>query len=185
MLTCPPHHNLPTTHWGMNYDETSLCMASGNAPAVPSLKSPFATQMPDPMPTPPPTKCWSAPPRRMSGNFTPLVYSADGLASKDARKDERRLACILATKLDQAYSDTVNLVCVRMSLTIVRSNTLLLQSDRNHPLHHRAPSDGIAVASHDSFRNNKLARRELCIPPTQNQPMIYHQCHPMTTNNDQ
>ena len=86
-------------------------------------------------------------------DFTPLVYSVDGLASKDARNAERRLASVLATKWGRSYADMANFVRTRMSLAIVRSNTLLLRGDRNHSLRRRAPLDGTAVASTESLHN--------------------------------
>ncbi|KAL7480450.1 hypothetical protein ACHAW6_006145 [Cyclotella cf. meneghiniana] len=86
-------------------------------------------------------------------DFTPLVYSADGLAFKEARKAEQCLACILASKWDQAYSDTANFICVRMSLPIIWSNTLLLCGEHNHSLRHQAPNDCIAVTSLDLLCN--------------------------------
>ncbi|KAL7475012.1 hypothetical protein ACHAW6_000949 [Cyclotella cf. meneghiniana] len=76
-------------------------------------------------------------------DFTPLVYSVDGLSSKETRKAEQRLACILAKKWDRTYSDIANFIRVQMSLAIVRSNTLLLRGDLNHSLCRRA-SDGTA-----------------------------------------
>ena len=86
-------------------------------------------------------------------DFTPLVYSVDGLASKDARNAERRLASVLAKKWGRSYSDMANFIRTRMSLAIVRSNTLLLRGDRNHSLRRRAPLDGTAVASTESLHN--------------------------------
>jgi hypothetical protein len=86
-------------------------------------------------------------------DFTPLVYSIDGMASKDARTAERRIAWILAKKWNRTYSDIANFIRTRMSLAIVRSNTLLLRGDRNNPLRRRAPTDGIAAACNGQLRN--------------------------------
>ncbi|KAL7475656.1 LOW QUALITY PROTEIN: hypothetical protein ACHAW6_003456, partial [Cyclotella cf. meneghiniana] len=85
-------------------------------------------------------------------DFTPLVYLVDGLASKDARNAKRLLASVLATKWGRSYSDMA--ISTRMSLTIIRSNTLLLRGDRNHSLRRHAPFDGTAVASTESLRND-------------------------------
>ena len=86
-------------------------------------------------------------------DFTPLVYSVDGMASKDARTAERRVAWLLAQKWKRAYSDMANFVRTRMSLAVVRSNTLLLRGDRTSPMRRRAPSDGVAATCHDQLRN--------------------------------
>ena len=63
-------------------------------------------------------------------SFTPLVYSVDGLACKEARAFERRIAGLLATKWDRRYSEMAGFVRARMSLAIVRSNTMLLRGSR-------------------------------------------------------
>ena len=60
-------------------------------------------------------------------SFVPLVYSVDGMACKEARAFEKRVASLLASKLDRRYSEMVGFVRSRMSLAIVRSNTLLLR----------------------------------------------------------
>ena len=86
-------------------------------------------------------------------DFTPLVYSVDGLASKDAHNAERHLASVLATKWGRSYSKMANFVRTRMSLAVVRSNTLLLHGDQNHSLRRHAPLDSIAVTSTAPLRN--------------------------------
>ena len=86
-------------------------------------------------------------------DFTPLVYLVDGLASKDAHNTKRRLASILATKWGRSYSEMANFVRTRMSLAVVRSNTLLLRGDQNNSLRRRAPLDGIAVTSTESLQH--------------------------------
>ncbi|KAL7478164.1 LOW QUALITY PROTEIN: hypothetical protein ACHAW6_003945 [Cyclotella cf. meneghiniana] len=87
-------------------------------------------------------------------DFTPLVYSVDGLASKDARNAEHCLASALATKWGRSYSDMANFVSTPMSLAIIRLNTLLLRGDRNHSLRHCAPLNGTAVALTESLHND-------------------------------
>ena len=86
-------------------------------------------------------------------DFTPLVYSVDGMASKDARTAERRIAWLLAKKWSRTYSDMACFIRTRMSLAIVRSNTLLLRGDRTTPLRRRAPSDGVAATCNSSLQN--------------------------------
>ena len=42
--------------------------------------------------------------------FMPLVYSADGMAGKEAKSFERRIASLLAAKWDRPYSEMVGYV---------------------------------------------------------------------------
>ena len=80
-------------------------------------------------------------------DFTPLCYSVDGLPCKAAKAAERRLASLLSTKWDRQYSEMVHFIRTRMSLSVVRSNTLLLRSERAHSWNRRAPEDGISAAA--------------------------------------
>ena len=57
----------------------------------------------------------------------PLVYSVDGMACKEAKAFEKRVASLLASKWDRRYSEMVGFVRGRMSLAIIRSNTMLLR----------------------------------------------------------
>ncbi|KAL7474030.1 hypothetical protein ACHAW6_000029, partial [Cyclotella cf. meneghiniana] len=86
-------------------------------------------------------------------NFAPLVYSVDGMASKDARMAERCIAWLLAKKWSRTYSDMASFIRTRMSLAIVRSNTLLLQGNRTNPLCQRAPTDGVAATCNSQLLN--------------------------------
>ena len=63
-------------------------------------------------------------------SFIPLVYSVDGMACKEARAWEKRIASLLANKHDRQYSEMVGFVRSRMSLAIIRSNTMLLRGAR-------------------------------------------------------
>jgi hypothetical protein len=76
------------------------------------------------------------------------------MTSKDTQMAERRIAWLLAKKWSRTYSDMANFIRTRMSLAIVRSNTLLLRGDRNNPLCRRAPTDGVAAACNGQFRND-------------------------------
>ena len=86
-------------------------------------------------------------------DFTPLVYSMDGMASKDARTAEQRVAWLLAQKWKHTYSDMAHFIRTRMSLAVNRSNTLLLRGDRTSPMRRQAPSDGVAVTCNAQLRN--------------------------------
>ena len=63
-------------------------------------------------------------------HFTPLVYSPDGMPGTETRAAEKRLAAQLAAKLDRPYSEMAGFVRQRMSLAVVRQNTLLLRGAR-------------------------------------------------------
>jgi hypothetical protein len=62
--------------------------------------------------------------------FMPLVYSVDGMACKEALAFEKRVASLLASKWNRPYSEMVGFVRGRMSLAVIRSNTMLLRGAR-------------------------------------------------------
>ena len=64
-------------------------------------------------------------------DFTPMVYSADGIPQAEALAAQKRLAALLSYKLKQEYSEICGFVQARMSLAIVRSNSLLLRGPRD------------------------------------------------------
>ena len=64
-------------------------------------------------------------------DFTPLVYSVDGIAGREARNAEKRLAALLAAKWRKQYSTMVQYVRVRMTITVVRANSLLIRGSRD------------------------------------------------------
>ena len=64
-------------------------------------------------------------------DFTPLVYSVDGMAGREAKAAEKRLASYLAHKWHRPYSQMVHYVKVRMALSVVRSNSLLIRGTRD------------------------------------------------------
>ena len=63
-------------------------------------------------------------------DFTPLVYSVDGMAGREAKAAERRCASMLAKKWHLQYSQMVHFVRVRMALAVARSNSLLIRGSR-------------------------------------------------------
>ena len=63
--------------------------------------------------------------------FTPTVYSADGIPGAEALAAQKRLAALLSYKLKREYSEMCGFVWARMSVAIVRSNSLLLRGPRN------------------------------------------------------
>ena len=72
-----------------------------------------------------------APCLAMWKGFMPLVYSIDGMAGKEAKPFERRIALLLAVKWDHPYSEMVGYVRGRMGLAIIRHNTRLLRGSRS------------------------------------------------------
>ena len=59
--------------------------------------------------------------------FTPMVYSADGIPRAEVLATQKRLAALLSYKLKWEYYEMCGFVRARMSLSIVRSNSLLLR----------------------------------------------------------
>ena len=59
-----------------------------------------------------------------------MVYSADGIPGAEALAAQKRLAVLLSYKLKQEYSEMCGFVRARMSLAIMRSNSLLLYDPR-------------------------------------------------------
>ncbi|KAL7478621.1 LOW QUALITY PROTEIN: hypothetical protein ACHAW6_004445 [Cyclotella cf. meneghiniana] len=163
VLHCPTCRHLPATPQEMSHKETSSCTASGNMPGARSLTSASATQMPDPMPTPPPTKCWSTPPRKRYGGTNRHASPNERISPHSSTRWmdlPPRMPAMLSTAslaslpLNGAGHTPTWQTSTRMSLAIVRSNTLLLCGDRDNSLHRCAPLDGTAVASMKSLCNN-------------------------------
>ena len=63
--------------------------------------------------------------------FTPTVYSADVIPGSEALAAQKRLAALLSYKLKREYSEMCGFVRARMSLAIVRSNSVLLCGPRD------------------------------------------------------
>jgi hypothetical protein len=78
-------------------------------------------------------------------DFTPMIYSVDGMADKHAWAAEKQIAGILAAKWTRQYSQMASFVRTWMCLAIVQSNTLLLRGDRAMSWRRRAPEDGVAT----------------------------------------
>ena len=85
-------------------------------------------------------------------SFTPLVYSVDGMACKEARAFEKRVASLLASKWERRYSEMVGFVRARMSLAIVRSNTRLLRGARTSRPQQLSMEDGATMSAMDPVR---------------------------------
>ncbi len=85
-------------------------------------------------------------------DFTPMIYSVDGMADKHARAAEKRIASLLAAKWARQYSQMACFVRTRMCLAIVQSNTLLLRGDRAMNWRRCAPDDGVGARAAMTFR---------------------------------
>jgi hypothetical protein len=68
---------------------------------------------------------------KMRKDFTPMVYSVDGIAGREARNAKRRLATHLASKWKHGYSQMVYYVRVRMVIALVCANNLLIHGSRD------------------------------------------------------
>jgi len=75
----------------------------------------------------------------MRKDFTPMVYSVDGIAGRKARNAEKRLATHLGGKWNRVYSQMVYYVRVRMAITVVRANSLLICGSRDQQERPRRP----------------------------------------------
>ena len=60
-----------------------------------------------------------------------MVYFSDRMPGAEASAAQKRLAALLSYKLKREYSEMFGFVRARMSLAIVRSNSLILCSLRN------------------------------------------------------
>ena len=63
-------------------------------------------------------------------DFSPLVYSIDGMAGPMTRAAEKRMASRLAWKWHRQYAEMCGYVRCRMSIAVVRSNTLMWRGSR-------------------------------------------------------
>ncbi len=73
-------------------------------------------------------------------------FTVDGIAGREARNAEKRLATHLAGKWNREYSQMVYYVRVRMAIAVVRANSLLIRGsrDRQRPRRPLIP-DGAAL----------------------------------------
>ena len=78
-------------------------------------------------------------------DFSPLVYSVDGMPCKEARAAEKRMATMLAKKWHRPYPEMCCYVRTRMSLAVVRSTTMLLRGDRATSWRRKGAEDGVAA----------------------------------------
>ena len=84
--------------------------------------------------------------------FAPLVYSVDGMACKEALAFEKRVASLMASKHERRYSEMVGFVRARMSLSVIRSNTLMLRGARVGRAFRPELTDGAAFSAMEGVR---------------------------------
>jgi hypothetical protein len=88
-------------------------------------------------------------------DFTPLVYSVDGMAGRETKMAERCLASQLAWKLKKEYSEMVGYVRTRICMSILRANTLLIRGSRERRSRGRPfLDDGAAMAGWRHWRDH-------------------------------
>ena len=73
----------------------------------------------------------------MRKDFTPLVYSVNGIAGREAKNAEKRLAYHLSKKWHKPLPQMVYYVRVQMAIAMVHANSLLINGskDQQHPCH--------------------------------------------------
>ena len=64
-------------------------------------------------------------------DFAPLVYSVDGIAGREAKNAEKRLAYHLLEKWHKQLPQMVYYVRIRMAIAVVRANSLLIRGSRD------------------------------------------------------
>jgi len=72
-------------------------------------------------------------------DFTPMVYTVDGMPGKEARAAEKKMASHLAAKWTRDYSEMCGYVRAQMSLNLIRANTELLRGSRDRKNEWRPP----------------------------------------------
>ena len=78
-----------------------------------------------------------------------MVYSADGITGAEDLAAQRRLSALLSYMLKREYSEMCGFVRERISLAIVRSNSLLVHGphDKGVRIRHKAKMTDGAVMS--------------------------------------
>ena len=64
--------------------------------------------------------------------FTPLVFSVDGLRGKETNAAIKRVSALLAKKWNRQYSDVCGYTRSRLSIALVRATSMCLRSARDH-----------------------------------------------------
>jgi hypothetical protein len=67
----------------------------------------------------------------MRKDFTPLVYSVDGITGREAKNVKKRLAYHLSEKWHKQLPQMVYYVRIWMDIAVVRANSLLIRGSRD------------------------------------------------------
>ena len=67
----------------------------------------------------------------MQKDFTPLVYSVDGIAGREAKNAEKRLAYHLLKKWHKQLPQMVYYIRIRMAIAVVCAHSLLIRGSRD------------------------------------------------------
>jgi hypothetical protein len=85
-------------------------------------------------------------------DFTPLVYSVDGMSGRETKQAEKQVASALSYKWQREYSEMVAFVRARMALSVVRANTLLLRGSRSRRNRRTQIDEGAAMEGWQAWR---------------------------------
>ena len=80
-------------------------------------------------------------------SFMPLIYSSDGMAAKESKAFEKRVAALLSAKWNRSYSEMCGWVRSRMCLAVVRSNSQKLRGSRTRKAWRPDITDGAALGA--------------------------------------
>ena len=80
--------------------------------------------------------------------FTPLVFSVDGLKGVEAESAMKRLASLLAAKWKRSYSEVCGFVSSRLAITLVRTTSMCLRGarDQTSRAFHATWDSGVGLA---------------------------------------
>jgi hypothetical protein len=76
--------------------------------------------------------------RRRTNIFVHAVYSVDGIAGREAKNAEKRLAYHLSEKWHKQFPQMVYYVRIRMAIAVAHANSLLIRGSRD-PQRSRRP----------------------------------------------
>ncbi len=72
----------------------------------------------------------------MQKDFTPLVDSVDGIAGREAKNAKKHLPYHLLEKWHKPLPQMVYYVWIRMSIAVVRANSLLIRGSKDQQCSH-------------------------------------------------
>jgi len=69
--------------------------------------------------------------RKQWKNFTPLIYSVDGLAGKEAKSTARKISILLSEKWGKTHLVVASFINMKIALSLARSLSMCLHNSRN------------------------------------------------------